>query len=189
MPIIRDFIQFSRLRNTHSRRRESRRFVYTKIRVKKNRCLESFESRERRESRRFFIALALPADKYVMRYARVCTWTARHATPRGVGVSVCPGVQRGHANIVLKRNRASASREGTRGKAGGGEQKQVRERVTVGDPAAGCRQHSYNTARPARPTHRAQYTVLIPTTTIHTHTNTPHVQYRTARHRRPWEPR
>lgn len=83
---------------------------------------------------------------------------------------MCPGVQRGHANIVLKRNRASASREGTRGKAGGGEQKQVRERVTVGDPAAGCRQHSYNTARPARPTHRAQYTVLIPTTPTHTHT-------------------
>lgn len=71
-------------------------------------------------------------------------------------------VQRGHANIVLKRNRASELHDGARGKAREAS-KSKSERVTVGDPAAGCRQHSYNTTRPARPTHRAQYTAYIST--------------------------
>lgn len=68
-----------------------------------------------------------------------------------------PQVQRGHGNIVLKRNRASesAAQEGQRGS------KSESRRVTVGDPAAGCRQHSYNnTTRSREPTHRVQYTPL-----------------------------
>jgi len=93
-------------------------------------------------------------------------------TPSGT-VSVCPRVQRGHANIVLKRNRASELHGGARGKAREAS-KSKSERVTVGDPAAGCRQHSYNTTRPARPTHRAQYTAQY---------TYPHARARTHAHR------
>jgi len=101
-----------------------------------------------------------------MRYARARVYMH---TPSGA-TSVCPRVQRGHANIVLKRNRASELHGGARGKAREAS-KSKSERVTVGDPAAGCRQHSYNTTRPARPTHRAQYTAYIPTRArTHTHT-------------------
>lgn len=129
-------------------------------------------------------SLALPPDKYVMRYARARVYMH---TPSGT-VSVCPRVQRGHANIVLKRNRASELHGGARGKAREAS-KSKSERVTVGDPAAGCRQHSYNTTRPARPTHRAQYTVHIPRhARAHAYSvNELHVQCRIARHRRPWE--
>lgn len=69
------------------------------------------------------------------------------------GAAVCPRVQKGHANIVLKRNRASES--GARGKAREAS-KSKSERVTVGDPAAGCRQHSYNTTCP---TTHTSYTI------------------------------
>lgn len=105
-----------------------------------------------------------------MRYARVRVYMH---TPSGA-VSVCPRVQRGHANIVLKRNRASELHGGARGKAREAS-KSKSKRVTVGDPAAGCRQHSYNTTRPARPTHRAQYTAYIPARARkHTHMRTIH---------------
>lgn len=48
-----------------------------------------------------------------------------------------------------ERATRAAAREGQRGS------KSESRRVTVGDPAAGCRQHSYNTTRPREPTHRA----------------------------------
>lgn len=90
-------------------------------------------------------------------YRRTRHSEQRVCMPACVCVCVCLRVQRGHANIVLKRNRASELHGGARGKAREAS-KSKSERVTVGDPAAGCRQHSYNTTRPARPTHRAQYT-------------------------------
>lgn len=187
--IIRDCILFPRLRNAPSRRRDPRRFVYidNEIRVKKNRRLESLRSRE--EARRDDSSLRARSSRGQICNAICARVYVNHATPRGVERSECvPGSTKGARQYSFKTESSeSASRE--TGRAGRPEEasKSKSERVTVGDPAAGCRQHSYNTVRP---THRAQYTLLTPTTsTTRAHANAPHVQYRTAWHRRPWEPR
>lgn len=82
------------------------------------------------------------------------TFTERHAhSGEGRVAASTKGPQQYSFKTESNERASRPAQEGQRGS------KSESRRVTVGDPAAGCRQHSYNnTTRPREPTHRVQYT-------------------------------